>query len=72
MLSSLRGGAYERTLAANRKEWRCAGFLSRYLSGPLSYVRRHITVNKLFSVHHIIKHLGYNMMITTASVTLFD
>ena len=24
-----------------------AGFLSRYLSGPLPYVRRHITVNML-------------------------
>ena len=24
-----------------------AGFLSRYLSGPLPYVRRHITVNKM-------------------------
>ena len=26
-----------------------AGFLSRYLSGPLPYVRRHITVNKMLS-----------------------
>ena len=25
-----------------------ADFLSRYLSGPLPYVRRHITVNKIF------------------------
>ena len=24
-----------------------AGFLSRYLNGPLSYVQRHITVNKM-------------------------
>ena len=24
-----------------------AGFLSRYLNGPLPYVRRHITVNKM-------------------------
>ena len=24
-----------------------AGFLSRYVSGPLPYVRRHITVNKM-------------------------
>ena len=24
-----------------------AGFLSRYLTGPLPYVRRHITVNKM-------------------------
>ena len=24
-----------------------AGFLSRYLSGPLPYVRRHITINKM-------------------------
>ena len=24
-----------------------AGFLSHYLSGPLPYVRRHITVNKM-------------------------
>ena len=25
-----------------------ADFLSRYLNGPLPYVRRHITVNKMF------------------------
>ena len=24
-----------------------AGFVSRYLNGPLPYVRRHITVNKM-------------------------
>ena len=27
-----------------------AGFLSRYLNGPLSYVQRHIPVNKMYSV----------------------
>ena len=31
-------------------------FLSRYLSGPLPYVCNHITVNKMYSVHHKIKH----------------
>ena len=34
--------AYKITLSANLK-----GFLSHYLSGPLSYVRRHITINKM-------------------------
>ena len=28
-----------------------AGFLSRYLSGPVPYVWRHITVNKMCWVH---------------------
>ena len=27
-----------------------AGFLSRYLNGPLPYVRRYITVNKMYWV----------------------
>ena len=42
----------KRTLAANRKEEyvAAAGFLSRYLSGPLPYVPCHITVNKVLSV----------------------
>ena len=33
-----------------RKSSPCGGsrFLSHYLSGPLPYVRRHITVNKMF------------------------
>ena len=38
-------GAYKRTLPANRKRVAhvaAVGFLSRYLSGPLPYVRRHI------------------------------
>ena len=42
--------AYKRTLAANRNVVayvEAAGFLSSYLSGPLPYVRRHITVNKM-------------------------
>ena len=42
--------AYKRTLAANRKKEApvaATGFLSRYLNGPLPYVRRHITVNKM-------------------------
>ena len=41
MLSYLWDDAYKRTLAANRKNVAyvaAAGFLSRYLSGPLPYV----------------------------------
>ena len=41
---------YKRTLAANRKEkpmWR-QWVSSHYLSGPLPFVWRHITVNKIF------------------------
>ena len=48
-------GAYRRTLAANWNEYPCSGsrgFLSRYLSGPLLYVRCHITINKMCLVHH--------------------
>ena len=40
----------KRTLAAKSERVAhvaAAGFLSRYLSGPLPYVRRHITVNKM-------------------------
>ena len=33
-----------------------AGFHSRYLSGPLPYVQRHITVNKMCWVRRKIKH----------------
>ena len=44
VLSCLWDGAYKRTLAANVAT---AGFLSRYLNGPLPYVRRHITINKM-------------------------
>ena len=49
MLSCLWDGAYKRTLAANQKVDYvvAAGFLSHYLSGPLPYVRRHITVDKM-------------------------
>ena len=41
--------AYKMTIAAN---WKvayvaAAGFLSRYLKGPLPYVRRHVAVNKM-------------------------
>ena len=47
-LSCLWDDAYKITLAANRKvaHVAAAGFLSRYLNGPLPYVWRHITVNK--------------------------
>ena len=41
VLSCLWDSAYKRTLAANRNErpvWEAAGFLSRYLNGPLPYV----------------------------------
>ena len=37
----------------------CSGgtdFLSRYLGGPLPYGRRHITVNKMYSVRPLTKH----------------
>ena len=36
--------AYKRTLVANRNEYVAA---AGYSSGPLQYVRRHITVNKM-------------------------
>ena len=42
--------AYKRTLAVISEKVAhvvAAGFLSRYLSGPLPYVRRHVTVNKM-------------------------
>ena len=39
-------GVYKRNLAAYVA---AAGFLSRYLSVPLPYVRQHITVNKVLS-----------------------
>ena len=48
--SCLWDGAYKRTLAVNRKRVAhvaAAGFLSRYLNGPLPYVQHHITVNKM-------------------------
>ena len=40
VLSCLWDGAYKRTLAVA-----AVGFPSRYLSGPLPYIRHHITVN---------------------------
>ena len=41
-----------------------AGFLSRYLNGPLPYVWRHITVNKMCWVCREIKHfLDYSDVI---------
>ena len=42
--------AHKRTLAAKSERVAhvtAAGFLSQYLSGPLPYGRRHITVNKM-------------------------
>ena len=51
MLSCLLDGAYIRTLAANLKDYpmrrQRVSPLSHYLSCPLPYVRRHITVNVL-------------------------
>ena len=46
VLSCMWDGAYKRTLAVSRRvaHVAAAGFLSHYLSGPLPYVRRHITV----------------------------
>ena len=38
-------GAYKRTVGANHVA--AAGFFSHYLSGPLPYVRRHITIDKM-------------------------
>ena len=43
VLSCLWEGAYKRTLAVAHVA--AAGFLSHYLSGPLSHVRHHITIN---------------------------
>ena len=43
-------GTYKRTFAANQKRVAhvaAAGFLSRYLNGPLPHVQCHITVNKM-------------------------
>ena len=39
----------KKTFSANKRvaHVAAAGFLSRYLNGPLPYVRRHITVNKM-------------------------
>ena len=48
--SCLWDGAYKRTLAVNWKRVAhvaAVGFISRYLNGPLPYVRHHITVNKM-------------------------
>ena len=54
MLSCLWDGAYKRTLGANRKivdhVVAAAGFPSLYLSGPFSFVRRHINASKMSSV----------------------
>ena len=47
VLSCLWDGAYKRTLVVDVA---AAGFISLYLSGPLPYVRRHITVNKMWWV----------------------
>ena len=49
VLSCLCDTAYKRTLAANRKVPHVAAvsFLSCCLNGPLPYVSRHITVNKM-------------------------
>ena len=52
MLSCLWDDAYKITLAANKKilvHVAAAGFLSRYLSGPLPYVCRHVTVQNVLS-----------------------
>ena len=49
MLSCLWDVAYKRTLAViseNVAHVGAAGFLYHYLSGPLPYIRRHITLNK--------------------------
>ena len=43
VLSCLWDGAFKRTLATNWKQQ----VSSRYLNGPLPYVQRHITVNKM-------------------------
>ena len=54
LLSCLWDGAYKRTLPANRRVAHvvvAAGFLARYLSGPLPHVRHHITVYKMYWVH---------------------
>ena len=43
-----------------------AGFLSDYLNGPLSYVRRHITVNKMCWVRRYLKHFLPSFLIWVA------
>ena len=56
--SCLWDGAYKRTLAAISERVAhvaAACFLSRYLNGPLPYVRRHITVNKIKCVECVVK-----------------
>ena len=54
VLSCLWDDAYIRSIATNWKElpmWQQRVF-PRYLSGPLPYVRRHITVNKMCFARH--------------------
>ena len=43
-------GAYKRLLAANQKVVTAADFLTRYLNGPLPYVRCHIIILKCVSI----------------------
>ena len=50
MLSCMWDGAYKRSLAANQKVAHvvvAVSLLCSYLSGPLPYARRNITVNKI-------------------------
>ena len=47
VISCLYGDAYKRRKERVAHVVVVAGFLSRYLSGPLPYARRHITVNKM-------------------------
>ena len=57
MLSCLWDGAYKIPLSANRKVANvvaAVGFLSRYLNGPLPYVRRPITVYKRTDVTKVV------------------
>ena len=59
MLSCLWDDAYKNNPCCYSKRVAyvaAAGFLSRYLSGPLPYVRRRITVNKMCWVRRKIKH----------------
>ena len=47
-----------------------AGFLSYYLSDPLTYVRRHITVNKIVTIIIIIISITTTIIIIIITITI--
>ena len=49
-----------------------AGFLSQYLSGPLPYVRRHITINKSVSGPNVVDSYIYTYIHTVERAPLYN